>query len=171
MWTTALQAPLSVGFPKEEYWRGLPFPPPGDLPDPGIEPVSLPVCCLGRWVFSTSATWEARSGKRKQVTNRTPRGWKVKNGLNLGYLQSIPNTLSSQNERYIRSRHFPAQHPKGNSSYSRRKSTFLPRPSDLWARVAAIPPLPLLPFLPFWVFHSGLVGLSAVSQPNREPRV
>ena len=36
----ACQSPLSVGFPREEYWSGLPFHPPGDLPDPGIEPVS-----------------------------------------------------------------------------------------------------------------------------------
>ena len=35
--TVALQAPLSVGFPSQEYWSGLPFPPPEDLPDPGIE--------------------------------------------------------------------------------------------------------------------------------------
>ena len=34
------QAPLSMGFSQQEYWSGLPFPPPGDLPDPGIEPVS-----------------------------------------------------------------------------------------------------------------------------------
>ena len=40
-WTAAHQAPLSMGFPRQEYWSGLPFPPPGDLPDPGIEPVSL----------------------------------------------------------------------------------------------------------------------------------
>ena len=39
-WTVAHQAPLAVGFPRQEYWRGLPFPSPGDLPDPGIEPVS-----------------------------------------------------------------------------------------------------------------------------------
>ena len=37
--TIAHQAPLSMGFPRQEYWRGLPFPSPGDLPDPGIEPV------------------------------------------------------------------------------------------------------------------------------------
>ena len=36
-WTVAHQAPLSVGFPRQEYWSGLPFPSPGDLPDPGIE--------------------------------------------------------------------------------------------------------------------------------------
>ena len=40
LWTGALQAPLSVGFSRQEYWRGLPFLSPGDLPDPGIEPVS-----------------------------------------------------------------------------------------------------------------------------------
>ena len=39
-WTIALQAPLSVGFPRQEYWSGLPFPSPGDLPDPRVEPVS-----------------------------------------------------------------------------------------------------------------------------------
>ena len=37
-WTASHQAPLSVGFSKQEYWRGLPCPPPGDLPNPGIEP-------------------------------------------------------------------------------------------------------------------------------------
>ena len=39
-WIVAHQAPLSMGFPRHEYWSGLPFPSPGDLPDPGIEPRS-----------------------------------------------------------------------------------------------------------------------------------
>ena len=39
-WTVACQAPLSMGFPRQEYWSGLPFPPPGDLPNPGIKPES-----------------------------------------------------------------------------------------------------------------------------------
>ena len=39
-WTAAHQAPLSVGFSRQEYWSGLPCPPPGDLPDPGIKPES-----------------------------------------------------------------------------------------------------------------------------------
>ena len=39
-WTIACQAPLSMGFSRQEYWRELPFPLPGDLPHPGIEPVS-----------------------------------------------------------------------------------------------------------------------------------
>ena len=38
--TAALQAPLSMGFSRQEYWSGLPFPSPGDLPDAGIEPTS-----------------------------------------------------------------------------------------------------------------------------------
>ena len=40
LWTVAYQAPPSMGFPRQECWSGLPFPSPGDLPDPGIEPVS-----------------------------------------------------------------------------------------------------------------------------------
>ena len=39
-WTVAYQAPLSIGFSRQEYWGGLPFPSPGDLSDPGIEPGS-----------------------------------------------------------------------------------------------------------------------------------
>ena len=40
LWTAAHQAPLSMGFSRQEFWSGLPFPPPGDLPDPGIKPMS-----------------------------------------------------------------------------------------------------------------------------------
>ena len=40
-WAVACQAPLSIGFPRQEYCSELPFPPPGNLPDPGIEPMSL----------------------------------------------------------------------------------------------------------------------------------
>ena len=39
-WTVSHQAPLSLGFPRQEYWNGLPFPTPGDLPRPGIKPMS-----------------------------------------------------------------------------------------------------------------------------------
>ena len=41
LWTVARQAPLSMGFSRQEYWSGLPCPPPGDLSDPGTEPESL----------------------------------------------------------------------------------------------------------------------------------
>ena len=40
-WTVACQAPLSIGFPSQEHWSGLPFPSPSDLPNPGIKPTSL----------------------------------------------------------------------------------------------------------------------------------
>ena len=39
-WTVAHQPPVSMGFPREDYWSGLPFPSPGDLPEPGIETTS-----------------------------------------------------------------------------------------------------------------------------------
>ena len=46
-------------FSRQEYWSGLPWPPPGDLPDPGIELVFLTSPALGGGFFTTSATWEA----------------------------------------------------------------------------------------------------------------
>ena len=55
-WTAAHQAPLSMGFPRQEYWTGLPFPPSGDLPVPETEPVSC-TPCIGRWVLYHWATW------------------------------------------------------------------------------------------------------------------
>ena len=59
LWTVAHQVPLSMGFSKQEHWRGLPCPPPGDLPNPGIEPMSpRPPVLTGRF-FTTSATREA----------------------------------------------------------------------------------------------------------------
>ena len=58
--TVACQAPLSVGFSRQEYWSGLPCP-PGDLPNPGIEPLSLMSLVLGDSFFTTSATGEAHT--------------------------------------------------------------------------------------------------------------
>ena len=57
-WTVACQAPLSVGFSRQEYWSGLSCPPPGDLPDPGIKPTSLTSHALAGRFFTknTSAT-------------------------------------------------------------------------------------------------------------------
>ena len=46
LWTIACQDPLPMGFSRKEYWSGLPYPPPGDLPDPGIKPASLVVPAL-----------------------------------------------------------------------------------------------------------------------------
>ena len=57
-WTVAHQAPLSMEFSRQEYWSGLPFPIPGDLPDPGIEPTSPVSPALAGGFFTMSATWE-----------------------------------------------------------------------------------------------------------------
>ena len=53
LWTVACQAPLSMEFPRQEYWSGLPFPSPGDLPDPGIKPTSLASLALAGGFFAT----------------------------------------------------------------------------------------------------------------------
>ena len=58
-WTVTRQSPLSMGFSRQEYWNGLLCPPPGDLPNPGIEPVF----CIDRQVLYhclLSTTWEAQ---------------------------------------------------------------------------------------------------------------
>ena len=70
-WTVAHQAPLSMGFSRQEYWSALPRPPPGDLPDPGIEPTSLmsPALQAGSLLLAPSrkpkirATYLAEVGK------------------------------------------------------------------------------------------------------------
>ena len=61
LWTVACQAPLSTGFSRQEYWNGLPCPAPGDIPNPGIEPMSLTSPALAGGFFTTSATWKAWS--------------------------------------------------------------------------------------------------------------
>ena len=58
LWTLALQAALSMGFPRQEYWSGLLCPPAGGLPDPGIKPASLMSSALAGKFFTTSTTWE-----------------------------------------------------------------------------------------------------------------
>ena len=55
---TAFQAPLSVEFSRQEYWSGLPCPPPGDLPDSGIKPLSSVSSAMAGVFFTTSAIWE-----------------------------------------------------------------------------------------------------------------
>ena len=83
LWTVACQAPLSMGFSRQEYWSGLPCPPPEDLPDPGIEPSSFMTPALAGGFFTTSATWEAkfgfqRGGQRSPASQVPPREtWEV----------------------------------------------------------------------------------------------
>ena len=59
-WTEACQAPLSMGFSRQEYWSGLSFPSPGDLPDPGTEPVSpilQVISCIAGKFFTAEPQW------------------------------------------------------------------------------------------------------------------
>ena len=71
-WTVAHQAPLSIGFPRQEYWSGLPCPLPGDLPNLGNESKSLVSPAFKSGFFTTSATWEAL---QKEVVRSKKRGW------------------------------------------------------------------------------------------------
>ena len=58
LWTIDRQAPLPIGFSRQEYWSWLPCPPPGDLPHPEIKPVSLTSPALAGKFFTTSTTWK-----------------------------------------------------------------------------------------------------------------
>ena len=66
LWTIAHQTPLSMGFSRREYWSRFPYPPPGDLPDPGIEPMSL---CLQHWQLGSSPL---AAGKASSVFTVAP---------------------------------------------------------------------------------------------------
>ena len=69
-----------MGFSHQEYWRGLPSPPPGDLPDSGIEPAPLMSPALAGGFFTTNATWEAFCIS-KELANLSREG----NGIPLQY--------------------------------------------------------------------------------------
>ena len=71
LWTVACQAPLSMGFSRQEYWSGLPCPPPRDLRHPGTEPTSLISAALGAGFFTSSATLEDQSVYSTFDTNNT----------------------------------------------------------------------------------------------------
>ena len=65
-WTIDRQAFLSIGFSRQEYWSGLPFPTPGDLPDLGLKPTSLASPALASGFFTNCSTWEALVKMRKR---------------------------------------------------------------------------------------------------------
>ena len=71
LWTVARQAPLFMGFSRQEYWNGLPCPSPEDLPDSGIKPVSLTSPALAGAFLATSTTWEAHSSHPFNQNNIT----------------------------------------------------------------------------------------------------
>ena len=89
LWTVACQAPLSVGFSRQDYWSGLSCPLPGDVPDPGIKPASLLSPALAGELFTTHATWEAPSIILSPLNSHVGDQVKMKNlyqdGLFLGH--------------------------------------------------------------------------------------
>ena len=72
-WAVAHQAPLSMGFSRQEYWSGLPFPSPGDLPHPGIDLMSLISPGLTGEFFTTSTTQEAQMEDTKYLHCHFPK--------------------------------------------------------------------------------------------------
>ena len=68
-WIVARHVPLSMRFSRQEYWRGLPFPPPGDLPDPGVEPMSPMSPVLAGRFFTTEPPGNPSSGWGGGVSN------------------------------------------------------------------------------------------------------
>ena len=73
LWTVARRAPLAMGFSRQEYWSWLPCPPTGDLPNPGIKPTSLMSSALADGFFTSSTTWEALTGKMRQLDEEIPK--------------------------------------------------------------------------------------------------
>ena len=72
LWTVAIQSSPSIGFSRKEHWSGLPRPPPGDLPDPGIKPGSLPFPALAARFFTTSAPGKPKRTIRKRKSLEEP---------------------------------------------------------------------------------------------------
>ena len=66
-WTIARQAPLSMGFSRQEHWSGLPYPPPGYIPNPGVKPVSLMSPALTDGFFTMSTTWETQEAHSSTI--------------------------------------------------------------------------------------------------------
>ena len=76
-WTVGRQAPLSMGFSRQEYWSGLPFPAPEDLPNQGIKPLSLmsPWLALAGRFFTTSATWTVAEQQSRETSSSSSGGY------------------------------------------------------------------------------------------------
>ena len=66
-WTVTHQAPLYVGFSKQEHWSGLPFPTPGDLPEPGIKPESLGISYIGRQILDRQRHLGSRTAEHRKT--------------------------------------------------------------------------------------------------------
>ena len=92
--TVACQAPLFMKFPRQEYWGGLPFPTPGDPPDPGIEPASLASPALAGRFFTTGTIWEALRWLLEVLSVIPAQVWKPTQGQAHGRSEIYPSMLS-----------------------------------------------------------------------------
>ena len=90
-WTVVCQAPLSMGFPRQEYWSGLPFPSPGHLPDPGIKPASP---ALAGGFFTTEPTGKPKYTiiRKKSILRK-----KTVTKGNMGHLIMIEGSIQEEN--------------------------------------------------------------------------
>ena len=87
-WTVAHQVPLSTGLPLQKYWSGLPFPSPGDIPDPEIEPKSLASPALAGGFFTADTTWKALHNFRGHPLFRLQCEWPPQRLCNAAALSS-----------------------------------------------------------------------------------
>ena len=78
-WTATRQVPLSIRYSRQEFWSGLPFPSPGDLPEPGIELVSLASPALAGWFFTLAPPnhYNWYPNNRETFGDRDTHTWKV----------------------------------------------------------------------------------------------
>ena len=86
--TVACQAPLFMEFPRQEYWGGLPFPTPGDPPDPGIEPECLASPALAGRFFTTSTIWDALRWLLEVLSVSPAQVWSPHRGWHMAGLKS-----------------------------------------------------------------------------------
>ena len=89
-WTAARQAPLSVGFSRQEYWSGLPFPPPGNLPNPGIKPTSL---ALAGGCFTTELPGKPEIDFPDVINIRVLTGKRRRRQQRMRWLDSITDSM------------------------------------------------------------------------------
>ena len=87
--TVACQAPLFMEFPRQEYWSRLPFPTPGDPPDPGIEPTFLASPALAGRFFTTSTIWDALRRLLEVLSVSSAQVWSPHRGWHTAGLKSI----------------------------------------------------------------------------------
>ena len=101
LWTKACPAPLSMRYSRQESWSGLPCPLPGDLPDPGIKPMSFMSPELASGFFTTSANWEPIAGLRLLILKRL--AWKLGHWLKYGnlYLRHISTMTRTDHAKIV----------------------------------------------------------------------